>query len=211
MSVLDWLLAPQQKLLGVVAGAVYADASGALGSLRQALAWYPDQLWHCQWGRLAQEEAFVVRTAEVGDETGSAVTAARLVRDMMRLALMIQRRYGPYQKWLGTAFAPGHHGDGLPEHVTKAIHARDVTARESTLAKAYTALARRHNAAAHRHRSDAARTTAHRRGRSGRGQHRRVGTRGVAAVLPPSTPSAARPRRIGISRTAPLESAKGFA
>lgn len=152
MSVLDWLLAPQQKLLGVVAGAVYADASGALSSLRQALAWYPDQLWRwllaCQWGRLAQEEAFVARTAEVGDETGSAVTAARLVRDMMRLALMLQRRYAPYQKWLGTAFARRHHGDCLPEHLTKAIHARDVTARESALAQAYTALAHRHNDAA---------------------------------------------------------------
>lgn len=152
MSVLDWLLAPQQKLLGVVAGAVYADASGALSSLRQALSWYPDQLWRwllaCQWGRLAEEEAFVARTAEVGDETGSAVTAARLVRDMMRLALMLDRCYAPYQKWLGTAFARGQHGDGLSEHLTEAVHARDVTARESALAKAYTALARRHNGAA---------------------------------------------------------------
>ncbi len=152
MSVLDWLLAPQQKLLGVVAGAVYADASGGLSSLRQALAWYPDQVWRwllaCQWSRLAEEEAFVARTAEVGDETGSAVTAARLVRDMMRLALMLERRYAPYQKWLGTAFARGQHGDGLPEHLTEAVHARDVTARESALAEAYTALARRHNGAA---------------------------------------------------------------
>jgi hypothetical protein len=139
-------------LLGVIAGAVYADASGALGSLRQALSWYPDQVWRwllaCQWARLAEEEAFVARTAEVGDETGSTVTATRLVRDMMRLALMLDRRYAPYQKWLGTAFARGQHGDGLPEHLTEAVHARDVTARESTLAEAYTALARRHNDAA---------------------------------------------------------------
>ncbi len=152
MSLLDWLLTPQQKLLGVVAGAVHADISGALRLLREALAWYPDQIWRwilaCQWHRLAQEEAFVARAAEVGDETGSAVTAARLVRDMMRLALMLDRRYAPYQKWLGTAFARAKHADSLPAHLTDAVHARDVAAREAALASAYTALARRHNDAA---------------------------------------------------------------
>jgi hypothetical protein len=37
--------------------------------------------------------------------TGSAVVAARLVRDLMRLALLLHRRYPPYGKWLGSAFA----------------------------------------------------------------------------------------------------------
>ena len=152
MSLLDWLLTPQQKLLGVVAGAVHADASGALSSLREALSWYPDQTWRwllaSQWHRLAQEEAFVARAAEVGDETGSAVTAARLVRDMMRLALMLDRRYAPYQKWLGSAFARARHADDLPTHLADAVHARDVAARAAALASAYTALARRHDDAA---------------------------------------------------------------
>lgn len=152
MSTLDWLLTPQQRLLGVVGGAVYADDAGALRDLRQALSWYPDQVWRwllaCQWHRLAQEEAFVARTAEVGDETGSAVIAARLIRDMIRLALLLDRRYAPYQKWLGTAFRRGRHPDDLPLHLAAALHARDVTARESALAAAYTALGARHNAAA---------------------------------------------------------------
>ncbi len=149
MSLLDWLLTPQQRLLGVVAGAVYADDSGSLGRLRQVLAWYPDQVWRwlvaCQWHRLAQEEAFVARSAEVGDEAGSAVTAGRLVRDMMRLALLLDRRYAPYQKWLGTAFARGGHPDDLPAHLAGAVHAPNIAARESALTSAYAALARRHN------------------------------------------------------------------
>src|SRR3954447_14155031 len=45
MSTLDWLMTTQQRLLGVVAGAVYADDSGALSHLRDSLAWYPDQVW----------------------------------------------------------------------------------------------------------------------------------------------------------------------
>jgi hypothetical protein len=47
----------------------------------ERLGWYPDQVWRwllaCQWHRLAQEEAFVARTAEVGDDLGSVVTAGR--------------------------------------------------------------------------------------------------------------------------------------
>jgi hypothetical protein len=149
MSDLDWLLTPQQRLLGVVAGNVHADDGGELERVRGHLAWYPDPLWRwllaCQWHRLAQEEAFVARAAEVGDESGSAVVAARLVRDVMRLALLLERRYPPYGKWLGTAFARGRHEDGLPEHLRAALHARDLAAREAALGAAYERIARRHD------------------------------------------------------------------
>jgi hypothetical protein len=149
MSSADWLLAPQQRLLGVVAGAVYADESGALTELRSALSWYPEQVWRwllaCQWRRLAQEEAFVARTAEVGDELGSAITAARLVRDAMRLAMMLDRTYAPYQKWLGTAFNRLSHPDGLSGHLNDVLNASDIRSREDALAAVYAVLSDRHN------------------------------------------------------------------
>lgn len=104
----DWLATPTQTLLEVVAGAVFHDDFG-LADVRSALAWYPDDVWRyvlaCQWSRIAEEEAFVGRTAEVGDALGSSVVAARLVRDLMRLCLLMHRRYPPYSKWLGSAFA----------------------------------------------------------------------------------------------------------
>jgi hypothetical protein len=150
MSTLDWLLTPQQRLLGIVGGAVYADESGELDRLRKRLRWYPDQvarwLLACQWQRIAAEEAFVARTAEVGDETGSAVVAARLVRDLMRLALLLDRRYAPYSKWLGTAFARASHPDDLAAHLSAAVHARGRSGREAALAAAYRSLALRQNA-----------------------------------------------------------------
>jgi hypothetical protein len=150
LSTLDWLTVPQQRLLGVVAGAVYADPDGALGRLRHDLAWYPEQVWHwllaCQWGRIAQEEAFVARTAEVGDDAGSAITAARQAREIMRLALLLHRRYAPYQKWLGTAFARLTHDDDLPSQLHAAVHAVDAHRRQDALADAYVSVARRHNA-----------------------------------------------------------------
>jgi len=150
MAVRDWLATPQQRLLGVVAGAVHRDDGGALARLRRALAWYPEPVWRwmvaCQWHRVAQEEAFVARTAEAGDDIGSRVTSARLVRDLMRLALLLDRRYAPYQKWLGTAFARLPHPDGLPDHLAAALRAADVAGREQALGNAYRALAARHNA-----------------------------------------------------------------
>jgi len=151
LSTLDWLTVPQQRLLGVVAGAVHADRDGALRTLRADLAWYPDQVWHwlvaCQWARIAQEESFVARTAEVGDEAGSAFTAARQSRDIVRLALLLQQRYAPYGKWLGTAFARLVHDDELPAQLHAVAHAPDTDRRQAALAAAYRSIACRSNAA----------------------------------------------------------------
>jgi hypothetical protein len=145
----DWLVTPQQQLLGVVAGRVYAD-DGRLARVRDALAWYPDQIWRwtlaCQWSRIAQEEAFVQRTHEVGDELGSRVVAGRLVRDLMRLAMLQARTYAPYSKWLGTAFARLGHPDGLDVALADAVAAESYVDREQALVAAYELVARRHNA-----------------------------------------------------------------
>ena len=39
---------------------------------------------------------------EFGDELGSQVVAARLVREIMKLAFLMEKKYAPYSKWLGT-------------------------------------------------------------------------------------------------------------
>lgn len=88
----------------------------------------------------------MARTDEVGDETGSAITVARLARDVMRQAMLLARHYAPYPKWLGTAFARLDHGDDLPRSLADAVHAGDAGIAEDSLAEAYRALARRHNA-----------------------------------------------------------------
>jgi hypothetical protein len=113
VTVLDWLSVPAQALAEVTSGAVFYDGlaarPGGLIAARAALDWYPDDIWRyvlaCQWQRIAQEEAFPGRCAEAGQDLGSAIVTARLVRNLMRLALLMDRRYPPYSKWLGTAFA----------------------------------------------------------------------------------------------------------
>lgn len=74
VSNFDWLALPQQLLLESTAGRVFHDGLGQLESVRESLAWYPHDVWlwllAAQWTRVAQEEAFVGRAAEAGDELG---------------------------------------------------------------------------------------------------------------------------------------------
>jgi hypothetical protein len=145
----DWLAAPTQRLAEVTAGAVFHDGLGQLLPARAKLEWYPHDLWLYllagQWQRISQEEAFVGRCGEVGDELGSAVVAARLVRDVMRLCLLMNRRYPPYSKWLGSAFAHLPQAPELSPHLTAAIAATSWHVREQHLCRAYEIVAALHN------------------------------------------------------------------
>ena len=145
----DWLAVPTQRLAEITAGAVFHDGPGELSQARARLAWYPRDIWLYvlarQWQRIAQEEAFPGRCAEVGDELGSAIVTARLVRDLTRLFLLMRRRYPPYSKWLGTAFARLPDAPVLAPPLAGAIAATDWPARERQLGQACRAAAAMHN------------------------------------------------------------------
>ncbi len=120
---------------------VFHDGLGVLTTVRQRLTWYPDQVWRyllaCQWQRLSQEEAFVGRCVEVGDDLGSILVAGRLVRDLMRLCLLLARRYAPYGKWLGSAFGQLDIAGKLTTSLRGAVTATAYPARERHLCDAY--------------------------------------------------------------------------
>jgi len=141
LSTVDWLATPAQLLAEVTGGAVYHDGTGELTAVRERLHFYPDDVWRyllaCQWWRVDQEEPFVGRTGEVGDDLGSAVLAARLVRDVMRLCLLLARRYPPYPKWLGTAFARLPEAATIGPPLAAALAAPDWRGREAALGEAY--------------------------------------------------------------------------
>jgi hypothetical protein len=144
-----WLTLPQQKLRTVVGGAVFYDAVG-FEELRRRFAWYPHDLWlyllAAAWARIGQEEHLMGRAGMVGDEVGSALIGARLVRDLMRLGFLMERVYAPYPKWFGTAFQRLGCGPQLLPVLTSVLHARSWQERECHLVAAYEALARLHNA-----------------------------------------------------------------
>ena len=146
----DWLATPQQALLEVTRGAVFHDESGELEAVRAALAWYPDDVWlwllACQWKRIDQEEPFVGRAAEVGDELGSRVIAARLARDVVRLCFLLERRYAPYSKWLGTAFSELDSYGVIGDSLLETLAATEYPGREEALVRAIQEAASLHNA-----------------------------------------------------------------
>jgi hypothetical protein len=141
----DWLLASEQMLLEVTAGAVYHDGLGQLIPMRTALAYYPRDIWlyllSSQWRRISQQEAFVGRTGEVSDELGSAMITADLVRDIMRLAFLLERTHAPYAKWFGTAFSRLQSAPGLTPLLQSALAATSWQARQAALSPAYELMA----------------------------------------------------------------------
>ncbi|NUW33189.1 DUF4037 domain-containing protein [Nonomuraea sp. SMC257] len=143
VSPLDWLSSPWQSLAEVTRGEVFHDGlpDDGLEAVRAVLRWYPPDVWRyvlaCQWRRIAQEEPFPGRCGEVGDELGSAVVGARLAREVMRLALLLRRRYPPYAKWLGSALARLPGSAELGESLGRALAARTWREREAALSAAY--------------------------------------------------------------------------
>lgn len=146
----DWLATPTQALAEVVGGAVFHDPTGELAALRAQLAWYPLDPWRFVlaglWARVGEEEPFVGRAGEAGDELGSALVAARLVRDLVRLCLLLHRRYPPYAKWLGSAFARLPVAPSLTPVLAGALAAGNRADREARLGQAYRAVAELQNA-----------------------------------------------------------------
>jgi hypothetical protein len=148
-----WLGLPEQALIEITAGAVFRDDLGELAALRSRLAYFPRDVWlhklACQWTRIGQEQAFVGRTAELGDDLGSRIIAARLARDVMRLAFLVERRYAPYPKWLGAAFARLPSAAVIGPLIAAALRADDRRQREAAIATAALRCAERHVSLGH--------------------------------------------------------------
>lgn len=148
-TVYDWLTFPQQHLLGVTAGAVFADGLGQLRPIRQKLAYFPHDVWlyllAAQWARIGQEEHFMGRAGDAGDELGSKLLAARLVHDMMQLCFLMERTYAPYPKWFGTAFSRLACAPQLAPILHEVLAAPTWQKREIPLCAAYEFVARMHN------------------------------------------------------------------
>ena len=146
---LDWLALPEQALLEMTAGAVYHDGLGTLEPARQRFAYHPHDVWlarmAAQWRRIGQEEPFVGRCGDAGDDLGSRIVAARLARDQIRLAFLLERRYAPYSKWLGTAFTRLDCAPQLTPLLQQALKESDWRARQEAVAQASSFLARKHN------------------------------------------------------------------
>lgn len=148
IKAVEWLVLSEQKLRTIRDGKVFHDQLG-LKKIQKRLDYYPKDVWLYQlaseWMRISQEEPFVGRCGEVGDELGSRIIAARLAHSIMKLSFLMEKQYVPYSKWFGTAFQKLKCARKMAPILRKAMSARNWKEREKNLSKAYEYLAKMHN------------------------------------------------------------------
>lgn len=145
----DWLTIPWHAIGDTVAGEVFHDGTGQLTQLREKLAWYPRDVWiyllAAGWQRIAEEEHLMPRAGYAGSELGSAIIGSRLVRDVMHLCFLMERKYPPYAKWLGLAFRKLKCGQELETLLRKVQQASTWQGRQDALVDSLQILAKMHN------------------------------------------------------------------
>lgn len=145
----DWLSISEQQLLMFTAGAVFHDDAG-LQDVRDRFSYYPRDIWLylmvAGWWRIHPEANLAGRAGSVGDELGSALIGAQLVRDLMRLCFLFERRYAPYAKWFGTAFSRLRCAAELSPLLQRVLQTDGWKEREEALMAAYGRVAAMHNA-----------------------------------------------------------------
>jgi len=149
VSEIDWLRIPEQMLRTFKYGRIFHDGLSALKDIQNRLNWYPDDIWYyimaCQWKRIDQEEPFVARCGDVGDELGSRVMAARQVKEIMGLCFYLEKEFAPYSKWFGSAFSRLNCAQKLEPILKKVFLQEDWKEREKVLSEVYLILAEMHN------------------------------------------------------------------
>ncbi|NHI83281.1 MAG: DUF4037 domain-containing protein [Candidatus Thorarchaeota archaeon] len=149
MNPIDWVVLPEQRLQSIVSGRIFHDGLEKLQSILGKLSYYPNDVWlyllSTQWRRIAQEEAFMGRCGQVGDELGSRVVGSRLVYDIMKLCFLMEKQYAPYIKWFGTAFSQLRIAGVLTPILERVFEATSWREREKRLTEAYEVVVGMHN------------------------------------------------------------------
>jgi hypothetical protein len=149
MHPMDWVILPEQRLRSIAGGRVFHDGLGKLQSIVEKLSYYPHDIWlyilSAQWRRIAQEEPFMGRCGQVGDELGSRVVGSRLVYDIMKLCFIMEKQYAPYIKWFGTSFSQLQRANVLTPILEDVFGATSWKEREKCLERAYEFVADMHN------------------------------------------------------------------
>jgi hypothetical protein len=144
----DWLTFPEQKLRSITGGQVFEDKIG-LKTVLARFNYYTHDVWlyllASGWNRIGQEEHLMGRAGLAGDEIGSSLIAARLVRDIVRLCFLMERTYATYPKWFGTAFRRLACAEQMLPHLQAVLRSLTWQEREAHLVPAYELIAAMHN------------------------------------------------------------------
>lgn len=136
---LDWLSFSEHRLLALTSGKIFYDGLHIKEKL-DILRFYPENvklyLLASNWSLIAEEQAYVKRCFDVGDDIGSVLVCARIADRLMRLLFLCCNTYAPYSKWFGTAFARLPVDEKIKNCISSALAARDITEREDNIVMA---------------------------------------------------------------------------
>lgn len=149
MSTTEWLSLPAQKLRVFTSGRVFVDELLELSSIREGMRWYPHDLWlhlmAVQWQKLFDRAPFAGRCAHVGDMWGAADNVSGTFRNLVHLCYLLEQKYPPYTKWLGTGLKELSLGSELITLAERARLASSWPEQEDAIVEAYQLVANRHN------------------------------------------------------------------
>lgn len=148
LSYLDWLSFCEHRLLALTSGKIFFDDLNIKGKL-DALKFYPNDiklyLLASNWSLIAEEQAFVKRCSDCGDEIGSIIVCARIVERLMRLLFLYSNKYAPYSKWFGTGFRLLPIDSVIKNSLFAALSANNINERENNLVKVQKLVGDLHN------------------------------------------------------------------
>jgi hypothetical protein len=149
LSALDWLAFSEHRLLAMTSGKLFVDGLDICESLKK-ISFYPEQvklfLIASNWSHVAEEQAFVRRCFDVGDEIGSVLVCSRIAERLMRLSFLYCNKYAPYSKWFGKAFNLLPIDEKIKTTIRNAVTADSIVNRENNIVLAQKMLADLHNA-----------------------------------------------------------------
>jgi len=148
LTALDWISFSEHRLLSLTSGKIFRDELNMRKTLDK-LKYYPEDvrlyLIASNWSLIAEEQAFVRRCFDVGDDLGSSLVCGRIADRLMRLAFLYCGQYAPYSKWFGTAFSKLPVGEAIKNAVYRAVTASDIKTREDSITAAQLLTAELHN------------------------------------------------------------------
>ena len=148
LSELDWLAFSEHRLLALTSGKLFLDELN-VHDLLGKFNFYPESvklfLIASNWSLIAEEQAFVRRCYDVGDELGSILACSRIAERLMRLSFLYCNRYAPYSKWFGKAFGLLSIDKIIKTTILNAVTAMNIEDRENKIVLAQKLVADLHN------------------------------------------------------------------
>ncbi|TFG20755.1 MAG: DUF4037 domain-containing protein [Promethearchaeota archaeon] len=141
LSDIDWLLLPEQRLREFTQGKVFEDLVGTLTNARNALSYFPHNVWLykilTQWNKIAEEIPFPGRIGMQKDTFGAQIETSRLIRYAMILCFILEKKYIPYPKWFSKAFYELKLSRSLTPMFQMALNEFNFKKRDEILCEAY--------------------------------------------------------------------------